>query len=155
MGTDDTKRSWHDYLAFRPWQRHSLVVMVGGLIYIALGLSYMTMGELSERRAKVLVIALNLFPMTIWGIIFVVVGSLAVLSSRWPKFSETWGYAGLTSLAAVWSGVYLLGYIFGDAPYTNVMYGLVFGLVGFLWWGISGLLNPETVSEVVMPNGSD
>lgn len=146
-------RTLKGWLTFRPWQRHSLVLMVGGLVYVGLGITFLTMGDLSERREAALVIALNMWSINTWGFHFIFAGSLSVLSSRWPSFSDSWGYAVLCGLAAAWSGIYILGCLVGDAPYSNLVYGLVWGLVAFLWWAISGLVNPDR--RLVIRDGSD
>lgn len=140
------------WLMFRPWQRHSLVLMVGGLVYIGVGVAFLSVGDLSQRRELSLDIALRFMPLDSWAMVFVFAGFLACLSSRWPSFVETWGYMVLTGLSAAWSAIYFLSIFLGDAPYTNLSYGLVWGLLAFLWWGISGLVNPDKV-VVVVENG--
>lgn len=136
-------RSWSAWFSLRPWQRHSLVLMVGGLVYIGIGISFMTVTELSPQRQMSVEIALRMFSLDIWGLQFIGAGSLAVLSSRWPQFSDSWGYAVLTSLASAWSAIYLFGYILGDAPSTNLIQALDWALIAFIWWAISGLNNPD------------
>lgn len=140
---DHTWRYIRSWLTFRPWQRHSLVLMISGLAYVMIGLTYILITELSAARSESLVVALNMFPLDVWGMIFVLSGGLACLSSRWPSFSETWGYMVLTGLSSAWSAMYLTTYILTDAPYRNLISSLIWALAAFMWWAISGLLNPD------------
>lgn len=132
------------WLGLRPWRRHSLVLLVTGLVYVFIGFAYVYTDPRRSRDVA-LQIALDWWSLDVWGWIFVFSGLLAILSSRWPPFSETWGYFVLTGLSAGWSGFYVTGVIFGDSPVGNLTGGLTWGLVAFLWWAISGLVNPTTV----------
>jgi hypothetical protein len=143
------------WLTFRSWQRHGLVLMVGGLVYICLGLSYLTIGELSHRQEVSLSVALNLMPIHYWAVLFIFSGVLACLSSRWPIFHDSWGYMVLAGLSSGWSAVYLTSYIFGEASINNIPFALVWGLMAFMWWGVSGLVNPSKILVVEVPNGFD
>lgn len=131
-------------MALRPWRRHSLVLAVGGLVYLFVGIAFIRM-PVTDTRAASIELALRLAPMTVWGTVWVVTGILALASTRWPPATETWGYTAMTSLAALWSAIYALSMIFFDAPATSVSGVLVWALVGFLWWAISGLSNPDDV----------
>lgn len=136
-------RSWQAWLSLRPWQRHSLVLMVGGLVYIGIGISFIAMEDVSPRRAASMVIGLRLFTPTGWGILFIGAGILSCFSSRWPQFSDSWGYAVLTSMASAWSAIYFLGVFLADAPSFNLILGFDWALIAFIWWAISGLKNPD------------
>lgn len=125
----------------RPWRRHSLVVLVAGCVYIAVGVTYATTSPV-ESRESALSVALALAPLPVWGVVWIVVGLLALISSRWPPASETWGYSALSGLAAGWAACYALGVLMG-APQQSASGALVWGLVAFLWWAIAGLLSPE------------
>lgn len=125
----------------RPWRRHSMVVLVAGCVYIATGATYMVT-EPAGSREEALALALNLMPLPAWGVVWVAVGVLAVVSSRWPPASETWGYSALSSLAAWWSACYAVG-VLGGAANQSVSGALIWGLVAFNWWGIAGLWNPD------------
>lgn len=140
----------------RPWRRHSLVLVVAGLAYVMIGSSYILV-EPTEARKDALVIALSWFPIEFWGAIWILVGLAAIISSRWPPVIERWGYAILTGFSAGWSATYLTGIIFEDSPWSNLQSVVIWGLVAFLWWAISGLVNP-TDTVVVIPHeqlGSD
>jgi hypothetical protein len=128
----------------RPWQRHSLVLLVAGLAYIAIGGAYI-FPPITETRQVALEFAANWFPLKVWGMVFVMAGVLSVISSRWPPYSKTWGYTVLSGLSAGWAAFYAAGVLFGDAPTTNFSSTLVWGLIAFMWWAISGLINPDDV----------
>jgi hypothetical protein len=134
----------NEWFHLRPWKRHSLVLLVTGLVYVFIGIAYITTGP-RQSRTVALQIALDWWSLDVWGGVFILSGLLAILSSRWPPFSETWGYFVLTGLSAGWSGFYATGVIFGDSPTSNLNGALSWGLIAFLWWAISGLTNPTTV----------
>ena len=136
----------HPWLDIRPWQRHSLVLSVAGLIYIAIGISYFVT-EITPSRSRALVVALEFLSIRQWGVIFILSGVLAIISARWPPISRTWGYMVLCGLSAGWSAVYLTGVLLVDAPSTNLSGFGTWGLIAFLWWAISGLLNPLKVAK--------
>lgn len=143
----------HEYEQFRglrPWQKHSQVVAVAGLVYAMYGVALTTIPP-TDSRARGLELAIDWMPLQLWGVIWVAVGALALLSSRWPPASETWGYSAMAGLAALWSVFYLLGIIVFGAPMSGVAGTLVWGLVAFLWWGISGLRNPEDIVRFSSP----
>lgn len=132
----------HPWRGIRPWKRHSLVLMVAGLVYIAIGYS-LFVTEPTETRVQALHFALLWWDFQVWGIVFAVCGGLAILSSRWPPVSETWGYTALTGLSAGWAGFYLMGILLYTSPWQNISGVLSWGLVAFMWWAISGLVNPD------------
>lgn len=138
LGTNG--RRW---LGLRKWKRHSLVLAVAGTVYVLVGVSYIV-AEPTPSRESALRLAIAWMPLSIWGVVWIVVGLLAFLSARWPPTSETWGYTTMTGLAAAWSAFYALGILLGS-PAQNVSGVLVWGLVAFMWWAISGLVNPDRV----------
>ncbi|MCA1806539.1 MAG: hypothetical protein LC687_01550 [Actinobacteria bacterium] len=147
----EEKPQWRDlkaWFVFRPYERHSLVLMVGGLAYVGLGASFLIGGPDADRELAIFV-ATMVMPATFWGFAFVFAGALAVLSSRWPSFSDSWGYAVLTGLTGAWSMVYFTGYFMGHAPSSNLGLGFAWGLTSFMWWAISGLTNTKRVLEAV------
>lgn len=131
----------HPWLGIRPWQRHSLVLMVAGLVYVLIGLSYI-LTEPTPSRALALKYALVLASVDVWGWVFILSGILSIISARWPPISETWGYTVLTGLSAAWAAFYLVGIVFGHSPTANISGVFSWGLIAFLWWAISGLINP-------------
>lgn len=128
----------------RPWSRHSLVLLVAGLVYIAIGVAYFN-AVVPPDRAVAIQVGLELTSIRGWGVLFFLSGLCAVVSSRWPPFAEKWGYTVLTGLSAGWAAVYGLSIIFSNSPITNLTTFLLWNLVAFLWWAISGLLNPPAV----------
>jgi hypothetical protein len=134
----------HPWKGIRPFKRHSLVLLVAGGVYVLIGISYISTGATPARRAS-LVVAERWMSFEAWGFVWILAGVLAIVSSRWPPVSKTWGYMVLTGLSAAWAGFFLMGMIFADAPDSNATGTFAWGLVGFLWWAISGLLNPNDV----------
>lgn len=135
-------------LGFRPWTRHSMVLFVAGIVYIGLGVTYAS-EILSPERERSLIIALNLMPITAWGAAFILAGLCALASTRWPLASEKWGYIALTGLSSAWGAAYLFGVLLGLTPVQNISAALTWGMTGFLWYGISGLVNPPQNIVVV------
>lgn len=140
----------HPWRGIRPWQRHSLVLSVAGTVYVLIGLSYIV-SEPSATRSQALAYALLWLPAQGWGVVFVVTGLLAIISSRWPPISRTWGYTVLTGLSAGWAAFYAAGIIWNDAAASNWSSVFSWGLVSFLWWAISGLVNPPVVVRIPAP----
>lgn len=134
----------HDYKwGLRPWRRHSAAVLAAGCVYIAIGITYM-LSTPTESRTSSLVLALEVMPLRGWGVVWIVAGTLAVISARWPPASETWGYSALSGLTSLWASFYVLGVLVMDAPMQSLTAGLMWGLIAFLWWIIAGLRNPDT-----------
>lgn len=135
-------RRWRSWLMLRPWQRHGLVLAVSGIVYMSLGITIRAVEDISFRQQALLEIALELVPLNSWAWIFIITGFLSILSSRWPPFAETWGYMLLSGLSSAISAAYVLGFLLLDTKQVSVFYGVIWGLVAFLWWAISGLVNP-------------
>lgn len=135
----------------RPWKRHSTILLVVGILYAFIGYQYIIAPPNATREAA-LVVVLQFAPIQFWGAIFIVGGILASISSRWPPFAETWGYMLLTGLSAAWGSAYLVG-LFFKAPSAVISQGILWGILAFIWWAISGLLNPDSTG--VTKNGSD
>lgn len=140
------RRFW----GLRPWKRHSAILMVAGVLYILIGLSYV-LDRPNSVRDKSLVVLLQLFPLAVWGVIFIFVGVVTCISSRWPPFHETWGYTILTGLSSMWMTAYFTGFLFYHAQ--SLSGAILWGLVAFMWWAISGLLNPDKTGA--MSRGPD
>lgn len=132
------------YWGTRPWTRHSMVLMVAGFVYMAIGYAYFN-AELTEDRREAIEVGLRWTNIQGWGIVFFLTGLSASISSRWPPVAEKWGYMVLTGLSAGWAAVYALSIIFSGSPVQNFTAVLLWGLMAFLWWAISGLLNPPAV----------
>jgi hypothetical protein len=120
---------------------------------MAVGAAFLGFGDVTEVRRISLDVAIHIAPLKAWGGLFVLSGFLAVISAKWPSFSDSWGYAVLCGVSSAWSTMYLASYIFGAAPASNITYALVWGLVAFLWWAISGLINPDKVIKLVVSDG--
>lgn len=136
------------YLSIRPWTRHSLVLFVGGIIYIFIGLAKILNG-LPEERRQALTFALDIMAIESWGVVFIALGLFSMLTSRWPAFTKTWGYAALTGFSIMWGLFHIEGILLTDASKESLSSGLLWLFVAFMWWAIGGLLDPtkETVNE--------
>lgn len=135
---------FEDFLGFRPWRRHSLVLFISGLLYIGQGLILNTW-HVDGPRYRGLQAAFSRAPVEFWSGLFILVGVLAALSAVWPRSSEKWGYACLTGLACAWSALYAVGIIVYDTSPTNWSMVAIWAFIAFTWWAITGLVNPEKV----------
>lgn|SRR5512134_98145 len=133
-----SRRFW----GLRPWKRHDLILTVAGAIYTLVGLAYV-LGDDTPSRLVSLQVLVAIFPIKVWGAGFVAAGVLTIISSRWPPMVETWGYVLLTSLSVGWGTAYLMGIVFGSSPWANINGFFLWTLLGFMWWAVSGLLNPD------------
>jgi len=125
----------------RPWKRHSTILMVIGFLFALFGVQYIT-SKPTPARELALAAVLRIAPIHIWGGVFIMVGLLAMISSRWPPIAERWGYMVLTSLSSTWAATYITGMVFFKAPLTNIGQSIIWAALGFMWWAISGLPNP-------------
>jgi hypothetical protein len=130
------------YWGLRPWKRHSLILAVAGFLYALVGLTY-ALYKPTPGRKQSLSFLLDVAPAQFWGGLFICSGALTMISSIWPPFAETWGYMILTGLSAGWSAVYLMGVLFFGSQLTNITQVILWGTLAFMWWAISGLLNPD------------
>lgn len=135
-------------LHLRPWRRHSVVLFVAGVVYLCYGFALLAVSPNDSRRAG-LVVASEVMPIRAWGFVWIVVGALALASTRWPPQSETWGYAAMSGLAAFWSACYGFAIALGEAPPQNVTAFLVWAMVSFLWWAVAGLANPDDLHKPI------
>lgn len=133
---------WQQFVGLRPWTRHSFILATASFVYIMYGVT-MTLLAPTDDRAAGLALATRWMDLSNWGWVWIFVGTLAFASTRWPPASETWGYSAMGGLAALWSGFYLLSMIFLGSPVSGIVGMLIWTLVAFIWWGISGLRNPE------------
>jgi hypothetical protein len=125
----------------RPWKRHSTILMVVGFLYVLIGIQYMLAGP-SPARELALAAVLRVAPLDVWGGVFAVVGVLSIISSRWPPLAETWGYMVLSGLSSGWAGAYLTGIAIFKSPITNITQVILWFVLAFMWWAISGFPNP-------------
>lgn len=138
-----------NFWGIRPFKRHSLVLMVAGVFYILTGTVYI-LAEPTDSRKQALQVALSFFPIEFWGGAFIATGLLAFISARWPPVADTWGYMVLATLSAGWSATYAAGVFFAHAPSGNLTGSFLWGLLAFVWWAISGFVNPDKTIVVVI-----
>jgi hypothetical protein len=129
------------------WTRHDLILCIGGFIYVLLGLVYV-MEDPTPNREIALQALIRVAPMDFWGSIFIFAGVLSLISSRWPRLVESWGYVVLTGISLAWGTAYLTGIVFSNAPWANASGFLLWSLQGSLWWAVSGLRNPEPLGVI-------
>jgi len=130
-------------LGLRSLKRHGLILIVAGVMYVLIGVAYILAPPTLVNRTGSLDILLAVASLDFWGWVFVVCGTLVTISSKWPPFAETWGYMVLTGLSTGWGTAYLMGIVFLQSPMINISGFFIWSLFGFLWWAISGLLNPD------------
>lgn len=144
----DFRMMMESLLGLRPWKRHSLILIVAGFMYVLIGVAYILAAP-DKDRATALYILLRIAPLSTWGVVFICAGIMAIVSSRWPPRSETWGYMVLGGLSMGWGSAYLVGILLANSPWTNISGFFVWELFGFLWWAISGLKNPIPIKLAV------
>ena len=127
--------------AYKPLDRQGAILIGGGVAYAAIGLDYIFDAQ-SASDTEAMFFALRIMPWTGWGIGFVLVGFLAVISARWPNWEKMWGYVVLTGWSAAWSSFWFAGAIITDVNIVYLSAGALWALLGFLWWGVSGLISP-------------
>jgi hypothetical protein len=149
-GNFNMRRRIRRLRGFRPWQRHSLILTVAGVLYIIVGIMYIASARTDgdSARERGLKVILQYAPLEFWGGVFVFAGLLAMASSRWPPFAERWGYMVLTGLSTCWSLTYLTGILFFHSPSVYGTQVFLWGCLAFMWWAISGLLNPDRTGIV-------
>ncbi|WKW86819.1 hypothetical protein SEA_CONLEY_33 [Gordonia phage Conley] len=128
---------WYD---FKPWNRHSLILLTTGVIYVAIGVMF-SLQPATKLREENLKFALIIMPYFGWAIGFMVVGVFTMITSRWPSMPKSLGYSALTGWTAAWAAFH----IFGGAATGNTAYiasGFAWGMIAFLWWAVSGLVAP-------------
>ena len=140
-----TKRSY--------WTRHSLVLTVAGLIYVGMGYGFIVAPGYVGKDPS-LHTALRLMTLDEWGGLYIFVGALALSAAHFPVGKKTWGYMVLTALSSAWAALYLLSVISGGAPKITLLSSLLWLLLAFIWWAVSGLLSPEYI-EKLMPHAPD
>lgn len=140
----------HPKYGFRPYTRHSFVLMIGGLAYLIMG--FVIMGWTIEGpQGTAVAVALRVIPAHLWGLIWMSTGALVIFSAWWPAQNDRWGYAALTALAGGWAAIYLAGLFSESNSFAEITGALVWSLVAFLWWGIAGLVNPEDIVIAIEP----
>lgn len=138
----------NNWRGVRPFKRHSLVLLVAGLVYIGIGIAYVS-SHPTPDRVEALYYATTVLDFEDWGFVFAAVGLTAMISSRWPPVSETWGYTVLTAMSSAWATFYLFGIWFHGTPTSNYTGVATWALIAFLWWAISGLVNPDSLERVL------
>lgn len=130
------------FMTFKPWTRHGGILVVAGFVYILVGVLYIV-GTETDAQAEALYFALHLMSMNAWGVGFIVTGTIALISSRWPNWPKSWGYTVLTGWSAAWAAFYFSGALFTEAKVVYFGTAGVWALLAYLWWAVSGLISPS------------
>lgn len=138
------------YYKFRPFTRHSLVLLVGGFMIFVYGFVIHTWSPDGPRAASI-ELALKLAPLGFWGTLWSLTGLLSMVSSIWPVMSEKWGYTLLTAASSGWGAIYLTGLFVPGNSLGEMGGAILWNLIAFLWWATAGLMNPEKVIVVFEP----
>ncbi|QJD49660.1 membrane protein [Gordonia phage Secretariat] len=145
------RKKWYHV---KPWSRHGLILTTAGITYIAIGVMFCSQ-EATELRSENLKLALEIMPYRGWGIGFIVVGIITVISARWPYAPKSLGYSVLTGWSTAWAGFHIFGGIeTGNTAY--VASGFSWAMVAFMWWAVSGLISPpkeRTIGGVLTTRG--
>lgn len=123
---------------FKPWDRHGLILMVAGIINVLIGAAFV-----SSPTARLGDISINIFPGNTVYYGFIIAGAIAVMSARWPSKPRTLGYTALTGWTSSTGCVYIWGG-FEEQNASFLATGLIWILMAFLWWAISGLISPPS-----------
>lgn len=134
------------WLALRPWNRHSLVIATLSTLYLLLGTVWLSTPVTESRRTQLaLLLHWSDGSMTPWALIWILIGCLGLLSTRWPPGYDRWGYIVLGMHSTGWGFVALAGPVLYGTPWGIGLAGaLVWGAFAFLIWAISGLTAPIT-----------
>lgn len=130
------------WLSFKPWDRHGGILVLAGLTYILIGHVYIFDPQ-PQSEVDVMYFALRLMPFDWWGFGFIIVGTTAILSARWPNWHKAWGYSVLTGWSSAWSAFFFAGAILTDAEIVYISTGAMWALMAILWWGVSGMVSPS------------
>lgn len=123
---------------FKPWDRHGLILMVVGVVYILIGVSYF-----NTNTARMGEITINFLPGNTIYLGFTVVGAISMISARWPNKPRILGYTVLSAWTTTTASIYIYGGLELDNTALFVT-GLTWALMAFLWWAISGLVSPPS-----------
>lgn len=124
------------------WSRYSLVLLVGGLTYIAVGLSKMFNG-ISDAREEALVFALDILSIETWGAVFMLVGFAAAITAVWMPSYRVWGYLLLTGFSTAWGLFHIEGILLADANTEALSSSLLWCLTAFMWWALGSMVPVE------------
>ena len=132
---------------FHPWKRHGLILLASGSYFIVFGFNLFLSGDELERREEIIVSALRIMPTRGWAWLFIFLGAVIIIVSRFKCFRPSWGYMILVGHGSAWTAVYFVGYVFDGAPIANLNYGLIWMIFSFKWYLVSGLVNPDNPAE--------
>lgn len=121
---------------------------MAGLIYIGIGYGFISAPGYVGKDPS-LHSALRLMSMDSWGIVHIVCGVLASVAAFSPIGRKAWGYMILTAISSVWAALYTVSVFTGGAPRLTFLSSLIWLLLAFIWWAVSGLLSPEHIQKLM------
>lgn len=131
------------------WTRHSLILMIAGLMYAAIGYAFIVSPGYVGKDPS-LKSALRLMTLDQWGLVYICCGVLAMISAFSSIGKKVWGYMVLTAISAAWAFLYVMSVVSGGAPKLTLLSSLLWLMLAFIWWAVSGLLSPEHVKKLML-----
>lgn len=129
------------WLALRPWGIRSRVLVLIGTIWAAIGIHYIVSPWTTDARAARALALFLVDSHVFWGALFLGIGVLACISSRWPPHQDTWGYVGLVGTSTFWACVNAAG-AFSTDLVKGATGALVWAALAYLLYSISLLAEP-------------
>jgi len=131
---------------FKPWDRHGLILTTVGVSYILISIVLLLSDQSTSGLSNVKDI-LAVAPYPYWCGALIVVGCASILSAILNSIPRTLGYVVLTGWSTFWAGVHIIGGLSYPMDLSYVSLGMIWALMAFLWWAISGLLSPPKEKE--------
>jgi uncharacterized membrane protein len=88
------------------------VLVLLGFIFILTGFGFVKHPELNPAAKAQLHTALQIAPIQFWGVMFIISGLVAMISSRWPPGQSVWGYGTLAIVSIWWTSMYVTGWLY-------------------------------------------
>lgn len=127
---------------FRRFTPKSLVLVLLGIIYLVIGVGAVVEPHWTPAQQEALFLLSDLAPRPFWGAVSMAAGSCSLLSSLWPTWNDSWGFAALGGLSMWWACAYGLGFATTGSPigFTGMLTWLAMCI---LLWAISRLQDPH------------
>lgn len=130
-------RQWIGLRRFTP--KSLVLVMLGG-IFVLIGINA-ALNPWTPTQREALFMLSELAPRPFWGGLSIAAGLASVLSSLWPTWNDSWGFAALAGLAMWWACAYLTG-VLATGSGAGLSGMLTWSAMCVLLWAISRLQDP-------------